>query len=81
MSMARWRWPASFIHNSLRLHFSLIGLRIELDMLLPPSRCSRRFVLQLWVGRLWLYLVGHSAVVAESVLTPRQLRGTVRCFQ
>ena len=75
---ALWRLLARSILHSLRLLRALPGVRIDLDSLLPPSRCQRRFLLQLRVGRLWLCLYGHGPLVAGSVPTPQRLRGTVR---
>ena len=75
---ALWRLLARSILHSLRLLRALPGVRIDLDSLLPPSRCQRRFLLQLRVGRLWLCLYGHGPLVAGSVPTPQRLCGTVR---
>ena len=58
-----------------------MALRSDLDMLPSRSCGSRRHLVQLRVGRLWLCLYGHGPLVAGSVPTPQRLCGTVSCMR
>ena len=78
---ARWRWLARSIWYSLRLHSTLRGRRSDLDTLPPPTRYSRRHLVQLRVDRARLCVWRHGSLAARSVRTLRAARVGMRRVQ